>query len=80
MHDQPQPETLEQRAQQAEKIISNPTGYKICFGCSSIVAAKVTLCPNCHSYRFETDEASIVAQARELGQRERQSVLASDMD
>ena len=73
-------DSLEQRAQQAAKIIQNPTRYKVCLGCDSIVASKVTLCPNCHGYRFEDDQQSVVSQARELGRREQHSVVASDLE
>ena len=41
------------RAASAARIISNPTAYKICEGCDSIVAASTILCPSCHGYRFE---------------------------
>jgi hypothetical protein len=72
--------SLEQRASQAEKIMSDPARYKVCLGCASIVVERVTLCPNCHAYRFEADAATVVAQARDLGQREHQSVLKSDLE
>lgn len=71
---------IQQRAQQAAKIIQNPGRYKVCMGCESIVAAKVTLCPNCHGYRFEEDREQVVSQARELGRREQHSVIASDLE
>ncbi len=72
--------SLDQRAQQAAKIIQNPASYKVCMGCDSIVASRVTLCPNCHGYRFEDDRNHVVSQARELGSREQHSVIASDLD
>jgi len=73
-------ESVENRAQQAAKIIENPARYKVCLGCDSIVATKVTLCPNCHGYRFEGDSETVISQARILGQRERHSVVASDLE
>ena len=52
MEEEIQNEGLIERAQKAHKIIKNPRKYKICSGCESIVAQKVTICPNCHAYRF----------------------------
>jgi len=71
--------TLLDRARRAQKIIESPGKYKICEGCESIVAAKVHVCPNCHSYRFEEDHDLVVAQARALGSREQQSVVSEDL-
>lgn len=73
-------ESLMERARRADKIVRNPVKYKICQGCESIVAAKVAICPNCHSYRFDSEPASIIAQARILGQRLPQSVITSDFE
>jgi hypothetical protein len=73
-------ESLNDRAKRADQIIREPGSYKICFGCDSIVSADVAICPNCHAYRFEEDETLIVAQAKLLGSREKQTVLASDFD
>jgi uncharacterized protein YlaI len=72
-------DSLENRARQADRIVRNPAKYKVCVGCESIVAAKTAICPNCHSYRYEFDEDRVIAQAQVLGQRPRQSVLASDL-
>lgn len=73
-------DTPEDRARQADKIIKNPANYKICEGCDSIVLSKAHTCPNCASYRFQESAASVVAQARLLGRRERRSVMASDFE
>ncbi len=67
------------RAATAAKIASNPTGYKVCEGCDSIVGSGAALCPNCHSYRFETSAERVVQQARILGAREQTTVTASDL-
>ena len=71
--------TLIERAKRARRITRNPKQYKVCCGCDSIVAAKVNLCPNCHSYRFETDLSYVVKQAKALSQREQQTVLSEDL-
>ncbi len=67
------------RAATAAKIASNPTGYKVCEGCDSIVGSGAALCPNCHSYRFETSAERVVQQARILGAREQTTVTANDL-
>ncbi len=74
------PEGLHERGRQADKIVKNPTRYKICEGCDSIVVASSVTCVSCHSYRFNEDPEAVAAQARLLAQKERQSVLASDFD
>ena len=67
------------RAATAAKIAANPAGYKVCEGCDSIVGSGTTLCPNCHSYRFDADPRRVVDQARLLGSREQTSVTAQDL-
>jgi hypothetical protein len=75
-----EPDALHERARQADKIVKNPSRYKICEGCESIVVSTAVTCPSCHSYRFNEDAVSVTAQARLLAQRQRQSVLASDLE
>lgn len=53
---------------------------KICDGCDSIVLATAATCPSCHSYRFIDDPESVIVQARELGQRERRSLVKGDFE
>lgn len=67
------------RAATAAKIAANPAGYKVCEGCDSIVGSSTTLCPNCHSYRFDADPRRVIEQARLLGSREQTSVTAQDL-
>jgi len=74
-----QENSLFDRARRAQKIVENPGKYKICEGCESIVATKVNICPNCHSYRFEVDADCVIRQARALGSREQQSVITEDL-
>jgi hypothetical protein len=70
---------LMERVRRARRIVRNPNQYKVCFGCDSIVAAKVSICPNCHSYRFEGDPEFVVNQAHVLSRREQHSVVAEDL-
>lgn len=70
---------LAERARKAGMIIANPTGFKVCEGCESIVAVRVVTCPNCHGYRFDDSPAAVVAQARLLGSRAQTSVVEEDL-
>jgi hypothetical protein len=37
------------------------------------------LCPNCHSFRFDSSAEQVIRQARILGAREQTSVTADDL-
>ncbi len=63
----------------AAKIAANPTGYKVCEGCDSIVGSATTICPNCHSFRFDAAPDRVVSQAKLLGSRDQTSVTADDL-
>jgi hypothetical protein len=67
------------RAETAAKIAANPSGYKVCEGCDSIVGHATSICPNCHAYRFDASPQRVIRQARILGSREQQSVTAEDL-
>lgn len=71
---------LADRAKRARRIVKNPTLYKVCLGCESIVSAKVHICPNCHAYRYELEADFVVAHAQFLSTREQNSVVAEDMN
>ena len=71
---------LAERAQKAAKIIADPAEFKICESCESIVASRVTMCPNCNGYRFDDDSDAVIAQARLLGSREQTSVREEDLE
>jgi uncharacterized paraquat-inducible protein A len=75
----PSPEEMPDRLKQAEKIMQEPTKYKICEGCESIVLLKANHCPNCHAYRFEANPEKVREQARMLSRREQRSVIAADL-
>jgi hypothetical protein len=70
---------LPNRAAAAAKIAANPSGYKVCEGCDSIVGSGAALCPNCHSYRFDATAERVILQAKLLGSREQTSVTADDL-
>ncbi|MDX1679595.1 MAG: hypothetical protein R3242_02590 [Akkermansiaceae bacterium] len=75
MSDTPLPD----RAATAARIAANPIGYKVCEGCDSIVGSNTALCPNCHSFRFESSPQRVVEQAKLLGSRDQRSVTAEDL-
>ena len=70
---------LREREKRARRIVRNPSQYKVCGGCDSIVAAKVHICPNCHSYRFQDDNQVVIDQAHTLSRREQHSVASEDL-
>lgn len=78
MNPMPEPQSPS-RAATAAKIIANPSAYKVCEGCDSIVGAGAALCPNCHSFRFESSPDRVILQAKILGAREQTSVTADDL-
>ena len=63
----------------AARIAANPGGYKVCEGCESIVGGGTTICPNCHSFRFDDARQRVIDQATLLGSREQTSVTSSDL-
>lgn len=67
------------RREKAAEIAANPFGYKVCEGCDSIVGNGVVICPNCHSFRFDTAPDRVVSQAELLGSREQTSVTSDDL-
>ena len=67
------------RAAAAAKIAANPSAYKVCEGCDSIIGIAAALCPNCHSFRFDSTAERVILQARILGAREQKSVTAGDL-
>ena len=75
----PASKPLSSRAEAAAKIAANPTAYKVCEGCDSIVGGTTSVCPNCHSYRFDGTAAQVIRQARLLGSRAQTSVTANDL-
>ncbi len=67
------------RAEAAAKIAADPGKYKVCEGCDSIVGRGTRLCPNCHSFRFDSSISRVITQAEFLGKRAQRSVTADDL-
>ena len=72
-------ESLAARAERAAQIVRQPELYKVCEGCESIVVQDAVTCPNCHGYRFDTDEERVKMQAEILGKRLPTSVPPSEL-
>ena len=68
-----------ERLQKAQEIASNPSAYKVCECCDSIVGANSVICSNCHGYKFDKSQTRVVDQAIFLGTRKKTSVTASDL-
>jgi hypothetical protein len=71
--------TSNERLQKAQEIASNPSAYKVCECCDSIVVSGSVTCSNCHGYRFDDSQTRVVDQAIYLGTRKKTSVTASDL-
>lgn len=67
------------RLKKAREIAHDPSPYKVCEGCESIVGRSVVHCPNCHAYRFDSDAERVRDQALILGSRAKRSVTAEDL-
>lgn len=70
---------MTERMKKAKEIAANPTGFKVCEGCDSIVASSASVCSNCHAYRFDESPSRVVDQAIYLGARKKTSVTTSDL-
>ena len=68
-----------ERLQKAQEIAANPSAYKVCEACDSIVGSAAVTCANCHGYRFDTSSTRVVDQAIFLGTRKKTSVTAADL-
>jgi len=72
-------ESLAARAERAAQIAQQPQLYKVCEGCESIVVREAATCPNCHGYRFDTDNDRVRSQAEILGKRLPTSIPPSEL-
>lgn len=70
---------LSKRLAIAVQIMLNPSKYKVCEGCDSIVSIKTRICPNCHAYRYNDDKNYVMEQAEILGKSEQKSVTKDDL-
>lgn len=69
---------LDSRRAAAAVILENPSQYKVCESCGSIVTRPVAVCPNCSGYRFDPDPQRVREQASLLAKRQPLSILQQD--
>lgn len=55
-----------ERREMADTIINDPSSYKICLICGSIVDAELSSCPDCFGYRFDTDPTHVADEALDM--------------
>jgi len=72
-------EVQNDRMKKAQEIAADPTSYKVCEGCDSIVGSGAVTCANCHGYRFDDAASRVIDQAIFLGARKQTSVTAEDL-
>lgn len=63
----------------ALEIVLEPSFYKVCEGCDSILFKRTLICPSCKSYRFNEEEDYIINTATELAFEEKKSVTQDDL-
>ena len=68
-----------QTSERTAKIIAYTGSFKICEACDSIIAKKLTLCPNCSGYRFDEDPSAVVLETQLLATRPQTNVTAADL-
>ncbi len=67
------------RIEKAQTIIDNPTDFKVCESCGSIVGRCTEVCQNCNAYRFDENPEYVVEQAVLLASRAQRSVTPEDL-
>lgn len=67
------------RKEIARTISSDPSSYKICLVCGSIVDKDEETCPDCFAYRFDTDEEHVENAALDLAIRPQAAVSHLDL-
>jgi rRNA maturation endonuclease Nob1 len=72
-------DNLSERSRRAAQIAEQPSKFKVCEGCESIVTHNANMCPNCHGYRFDENAERVIAQAKLLGSRPQTSVKPEDL-
>ena len=70
---------MDKRLAIAVQIMLNPSKYKVCEGCGSILSIQTRICPNCHAYRYNYDSEYVIKQAESLVKSEQKSVTKDDL-
>lgn len=67
------------RREIATTVSNDPTSYKLCAVCGSIVDKSAATCPDCYAYRFDTDPAHVADAALDLAIKPRRAVCHFDL-
>lgn len=57
------------KSQRLKRIQANPERWKVCEGCDAVMSQVATNCPRCHAYRFDDNNARVVAAAKRAAKR-----------
>lgn len=68
------------RKEIASSVLKNPSSYKVCAVCGSIVDRAVEICPDCFAYRFIEDEQVVSDQALDLAVQPQTAVSHLDLE
>ena len=66
------------RKEIATTVAQDPSSYKICLVCGSLVDRHADTCPDCMAYRFDEDLEHILNRAIDLGAKPWQTVTHLD--
>ena len=66
------------RISAAIQIMSEPSLYKVCEGCDSVLKLSAVICPVCKSYRFNFEDSHVFKIAKELAYSEQKTVTEED--
>ena len=64
----------------AAKVLNDPSGFKTCEGCGTVVERDVAMCPECKAYRFDETEEHVVERAILLASREQKTVSPDELE
>ena len=67
------------RLEIATTISNDPSSYKLCAVCGSIVDKTVTNCPDCYAYRFDVDATHVADAALDYAVKPQQTVSHFDL-
>jgi len=68
----------EKRISAAIQIMTEPSLYKVCEGCDSILRLSSVICPICKSYRFNSKGSHVFEMAKDLAYSEQKTVTEED--
>ncbi|MBR2125449.1 MAG: hypothetical protein IJ943_01795 [Akkermansia sp.] len=67
------------RREIATTVSNDPSSYKLCAVCGSIVDKSVTNCPDCYAYRFDSDPSHVADAALDLAVKPQRAVSHFDL-